>query len=761
MSEPVKLQNRLKAEFAEASPRAPRTRSERAATPDDRAVEAPASAPVPDKNLPFRAILSGLILFLSGLALATGLSSGFPIAATALGLAGVASAAFLFFTRGAATGVEHAHDRSWERSETSQILSAIHDVLGDIVVVRALDGRILSANAVLGELTGMADVEGRTCEALGLTFRSQAIPHRYDVDVVGPACRRVYSWHDVTVRDPASGELVVHSIARDVTEERLAEGERERARQRAEEASAAKSRLLATVSHEIRTPLSGILGMSHLIGQTRLTAEQKNYLAGMRQSGHALVQLVDDLLDFSTIEAGRFQLRPSEEPVRPMLESVVEMLSHRAHEKGIEIGSFVAPDVPGLLIYDAPRLRQVLYNVVGNAVKFTHAGGVSLDTTLDHGAVVIRVTDTGPGMNAEEQARIFEEFEQTGSPAQRSGGTGLGLAISARILKEAGGALTLESTPGKGSTFTIRMPVDIRTPKPARGARKGILAGSLVFLLAPAGPASAALARTVEALGGACHLATSADEALDLVQHLSGRKAKLTDIIVDNRLAGAYRRDLADLAFLRDSKARRIYLVNPEERGGRALGNGEGFDSWLIRPLRERSLVEVLRGRMKGVEVRDAINDNRPILKDLPQQTMFPIPAEPAGIRILLAEDDPVNAMLVRSVLERAGHTVRHVPDYPALVAALAGATAAGPFAADLIVTDLGMPGGDGREMIARIVRRDYGNAGLPVLVLTADSRVGLREELLAVGADAVLAKPADPARLIAEIARLARRDSA
>ncbi|MFT4162074.1 response regulator, partial [Shinella sp.] len=275
------------------------------------------------------------------------------------------------------------------------------------------------------------------------------------------------------------------------------------------------------------------------------------------------------------------------------------------------------------------------------------------------------------------------------------------------------------------------------------------------------GPASAALARTVEALGGACHLATSADEALDLVQHLSGRKAKLTDIIVDNRLAGAYRRDLADLAFLRDSNARRIYLVNPEERGGRALGNGEGFDSWLIRPLRERSLVEVLRGRMKGVEVRDAINDNRPILKDLPQQAASPVPAESAGIRILLAEDDPVNAMLVRSVLERAGHTVRHVPDYPALVAALAGATAAGPFAADLIVTDLGMPGGDGREMIARIVRRDYGNAALPVLVLTADSRAGLREELLAVGADAVLAKPADPVRLIAEIDRLARCASA
>jgi signal transduction histidine kinase/CheY-like chemotaxis protein len=762
MSEPVKLQNRLKAEFAEAPQRSADDRSDAAHDIHDIDAEGLGPQPEPENHAMIRSVIAGVGLLCAALVLATGLATGFYIAALGLGLTSVAGAAFLFWSRRPAAGVEAAHDRSWERSETSEILSAIHDVLGDIVVMRTLDGRILRANAVLGELTGAADVEGKTCEALGLTFRSQAMAHRYDVDVDGPAGKRIYSWHDVTVRDPASGDLVVHSIARDVTEERRAEGERERARQRAEEASAAKSRLLATVSHEIRTPLSGILGMSHLIGQTRLTAEQKNYLAGIRQSGHALVQLVDDLLDFSTIEAGRFQLRPSEEPVRPMLESVVEMLSPRAHEKGIEIGSFVSPQVPGLLLYDASRLRQVLYNVVGNAVKFTHAGGVSLETTLDHGSIVIRVTDSGPGMNAEEQARIFQEFEQTGSASQRSGGTGLGLAISARILNEAGGGLTLESTPGKGSTFTIRMPVDIRKTAGVGGSRKSVLKGSFVFLFAPAGPASAALVRTIGALGGACHRATTIEEALDLVQELAGRKAELTDIIVDNRLAGTFRRELADLAYLRDSRARRIYLVNPEERSGRAIGNGEGYDSWLIRPLRERSLVEVLRGRMKGIEVRDAINDNRPILKDLPQQPEpEPVPASLTGVRILLAEDDPVNAMLVRSVLERAGHTVRHVPDYPALVSALTGVTDAGPFAADLIVTDLGMPGGDGKEMIARIVRRDYGNAPLPVVVLTADSRAGLSEELLAAGADAVLAKPADPGVLIAQIARLARRATA
>ena len=759
MSEPVKLQSRLKAEFADAPRRSAAARSEGDARDID--VEAAAPAPEPESHATIRSVIAGLGLLCAALVLATGMATGFYIAAIGLGLAGIAGAAFLFWSRRPVSRIEGDHDRSWERSETSEILSAIHDVLGDIVVMRSLDGRILRANAVLGELTGEADVEGRTCEALGLTFRSQAIAHRYDVDVEGPMGRRIYSWHDVTVRDPASGDLVVHSIAREVTEERRAEGERERARQRAEEASAAKSRLLATVSHEIRTPLSGILGMSHLIGQTRLTAEQKNYLAGMRQSGHALVQLVDDLLDFSSIEAGRFQLRPSEEPVRPMLESVVEMLSHRAHEKGIEIGSFVAPAVPGLLLFDAPRLRQVLYNVIGNAVKFTHTGGISLDTSLDGGSIVVRVSDTGPGMNAEEQARIFEEFEQAGSTAQRSGGTGLGLAISARILREAGGALTLESTPGKGTTFTIRMPVDLRKTAGANGSRKGVLKGSLVFLLAPAGPASKALVRTIDALGGTCRLATSLDEAFDIVQGLAGRRAELTDIIVDNRLAGVFRRELADRGYFRDSRARRIYLVNPEERTGRAIGNGEGYDSWLIRPLRERSLVEVLRGRMKGIEVRDAINDNRPILKDLPQAEPEPTPTISTGARILFAEDDPVNAMLVRSVLERAGHVVRHVHDYPSLVSALAGATDAGPFTADLIVTDLGMPGGDGKEMIARIVQRDYGNARLPVVVLTADSRAGLREELLAVGADAVLAKPADPVHLIAEIARLARRATA
>jgi signal transduction histidine kinase/CheY-like chemotaxis protein len=749
MSEPVKLQQRLSAEFSPGQ-----TREDRASVPEPPSLEPDLDTgpqPEPEGHATARSIVAGVGLLCSALVLATGFAAGFYIAATGLALAGVAGAYFLFQGRKAGRISETARDRAWERNETSEILSAIHDVLGDIVVMRSMDGRILRGNAVLAQLTGSRDVEGQTCAELGLVFRSQSTPHRYDVEIDGEMGLKTFSWHDITVRDPLTGDLVVHSIARDVTEDRQAEKDREAARQKAESASEAKSRLLATVSHEIRTPLSGILGMSHLISQTRLTAEQKNYLSGIRQSGHALVQLVDDLLDFSTIEAGRFQLRPSEEPLRPLLESVVEMLSPRAHDKGIEIGSFVAPDVPSLVTCDAPRLRQVLYNVIGNAVKFTHIGGVSVETKIENGALVVAVSDTGPGMNAEEQARIFEEFEQAGGAAQRSGGTGLGLAISAHILREAGGELTLTSEIGKGSRFLIRMPVNLRT-EAGRASRFGMLRGNTVFLFAPTGPAAASLKRTISGLGGTCHHASTVEEALDLTQRLAASGKKLTDIIVDNRLSGQFRRELADRGDFADRQIRRTYLVNPEERTGRAIGNGEGYDAWLIRPLRQRSLVEVLRGRMKGIEVRDAINDNRPELKELPAERQTE-PSRKKG-EIVLAEDDPVNAMLVRSMLVKAGFDVTPVDDFPALIARMAETGRPSPVA---IITDFNMPGGEGLDVLARIRagERDGGREALPIVVLTADTRLALRQKLLAAGADTVLAKPADPQTLIAALSRL------
>jgi signal transduction histidine kinase/CheY-like chemotaxis protein len=706
--------------------------------------------------------LAGAGLLGSAAILGTGIDAGFYLLSAGLAVAGVTGAALLLkdwyrssvrpaTARGRARD-EKVSDTRWERSETSQLLSTIHDALGDIAIIREPGGKIVQANSVFCRLTGWLKPEGMTCEALGIEFEPFSGPNHYRVRIASDTGAKIFDWHDVIAREPASGVFMLHSIARDVTEETRIARESEDARRRAEHASQAKSRLLATVSHEIRTPLSGILGMSHLISQTRLTSEQKNYLAGMSQSGHALVQLVDDLLDFSSIEAGRFQLRPAPEPLRETIESVVEMLSHRAHEKGIEIGATVAADVPGLMDFDAARLRQVLFNVVGNAVKFTHAGGVLVSASLEHETVVIRIDDTGPGMNPQEQARVFDEFEQAGGNAQRSGGTGLGLAISRRIMEEYGGSLTVSSIAGKGSTFEIRFPALGCDLAAAARARKGVLAGSRVLVMAPDGPASKALSATIRTLGGVCECAETIEDAQVVAVRALSKGTPLTDIIVDHRHAAQFRRLLAQMPSLDQQKLRKTYLVNPEERNGRQINQMDGYHAWLIRPLREKSLVEVLRGRMKGMEVRDAINDNRPMLREVPA-----LRDKPAEGGVLLAEDDPINAFMVRSVLERAGHTVRVVGDFEALAVTLFDAPADVRIAPELIISDLNMPGGDGLSMLQRIRQneRQSGSRPVPVIVLTSDMQPETRQKLLSAGASAVLSKPADPKALTAEIDRL------
>ncbi|HEV7310207.1 ATP-binding protein [Ensifer sp.] len=699
--------------------------------------------------------LFGLVA--SSLIVVIGINAGFYLltgAVAAAGLVGVlllSAEAMRSFDQ-AHTSDEAERDSDWHRSETSALLSTIHDALGDLAIMRGMDGKIVHANAVFQKLCGEVDARGQSCAAFGFSFEPKAAPNHYLVRIATLDGIRLFDWHDVIARDPASGKLMRHSIARDVTEEARAAREREAARRRAEEASRAKSQLLATVSHEIRTPLSGILGMSHLLGQTRMSSEQKNYLAGMQQSGHALVQLVEDLIDFSSLSAGRFQFRPSRQDPRGVIESVVEMLSSRAHGKGIEIAATVAADVPALMAFDAARLRQVLFNVIGNAVKFTDVGGVFVGADKVEGCVRIRIDDTGPGMTPDELTRIFEEFEQAGSDEQRAKGTGLGLAISRRIMQACGGSLTAASAPGRGSRFEIRLP--FAEVEPVDDKRRSSLAASHVLVMAPDGPASAALAATIATLGGRCHRATTLSAAQHVLADVLSGGAPLTDVIVDHRHAQQYKQLLALQPAVGRLEVRRTYLINPEERNSHPVNQMDGYEAWLIRPLREKSLVEVLLGRLKGIEKRDAINDNRPMLREEPATVPVQLQAE----GILLAEDDPVNALIIRTVLQRAGHQVRVVGDFPGVVEALS-ASGGRPLPA-LLVTDLNMPGGDGLTVLQaqrdREAARSQGR--LPVIVLTSDTRKDMRDRLMAAGADAVLAKPVEPQLLNAEIARLLRQ---
>ncbi|WP_421400742.1 hybrid sensor histidine kinase/response regulator [Agrobacterium fabrum] len=627
------------------------------------------------------------------------------------------------------------------QTQNHSLIAEMQESMGDIVVIRNMNRRIVEANRVFREMTGCTSPEGLSCEEIGIAFRPGDKVHAYDVEIATPFGQRIFSWHDVVTRDLASSRLMISSIARDVTEERLALAEREDARQRAEKADAEKARLLATVSHEIRLPLSGMLGMNHLLSQTKLNQEQRNYLDGMKQSGQSLVQLVEDLLDYSTMEAGRFRLNPRAENLRRLIESIVEMLAHRAHEKGIEIASFVTPDVPDYLDFDPARLRQVLFNLIGNAVKFTQVGGVVIRARMADGELQITVEDTGPGMSEAEQARIFGEFEQAGPLSQRSAGTGLGLAISARIVREFGGNLTVSSRRGEGSTFKLVFRPGRAPAEMPDSGRSHCLQHTNVLLIAPEGVAAAVTMEAIEAFGGKCILIHQPQDLDRLRNGPASRTADLTDIIVDLRISALFRDTLRDWP---QQTIRRTLLVSPEER---ASTTHASFDAWLIRPLREKSLIDVLCGRLRGIERRDAINDNHPDV-GFSSRVVEGV----SGIEILVAEDDAVNARIIRAILEKSGYIVRAVDNFQALQQSLASGASRLP---NLIVSDLNMPGGEGLDVLPDLLGKLKDERNIPVIILSGDAGAGTAEILLKAGAGAVLAKPADPRRLVEEIRRL------
>ncbi len=776
MSEPIKLQDQLAAAFAQdrsENRMSGKTETAWALLEDPHSLEPNDDMPLGTVDEKTRAIgqtLAGIAFLVSALALASGFESGFYILSVMMAAIGLMSAVLLlrqgWHKRSAVKAkrlelpvreeAESFNDRSWEHNESLTLLSSIHDSLGDIVLGRTMDGTIVHANKVFRELTGIANPVGKTGNAAGLSFVPTGHRRQCDVEIHTMQGLRIFDWHDVVIRDSASGQLVVQSIGRDVTQERKAIRENAQALQRAEQVSGAKSRLLATVSHEVRTPLSGILGMSHLLAQTGLTPEQTNYLSGIRQSGDALVQLVDDLLDYASIEAGRFELRQRQENLRSLIENVVEMLSHRAHDKGIEIGSLVSPEVPARIGVDAARLRQVLFNVIGNAVKFTDTGGILVEATMHRNDLQISVSDTGPGMTETECARVFEAFEQFGSDEMKSSGTGLGLSISARICHAFGGALTVTSQSGTGSIFTIRFPVETAGDTGHLNVRSSALKATRALVFAPSGPAANALSRTIQALGGTCLLAGSQELAEAHLQACIASGRPLTDIIVDHRSRALFDLHFSQRADVLAMGARKILLVSPESRPDLRtdLVLGGSFDSWLIRPLREQTLVDVLCGRMKGIETRDALNDNRQVfvqqVLDLPQAE-----ADTAqGLNIVFAEDDPVNAMLIRALLGKAGHRVRHVSDFTTLSRILLDKTARRP---DLLLTDVSMPGGTGETFIASLRHNEQARnlPRLPVMVLTAEKGFEMTRTLLLSGADEILEKPIDPRSLLRLISEL------
>jgi signal transduction histidine kinase/CheY-like chemotaxis protein len=491
----------------------------------------------------------------------------------------------------------------------------------------------------------------------------------------------------------------------------------------ADETARAKTMLFATLSHEIRTPLNGILGMAGLLGMSELSSAQRSWLGAVQDSGQHLLGLLNDILDYAKLESGRIELETLVFDPERTLQSVAELCSPRAHEKGLEIAVVAEAGVPAQVAGDDGRLRQILLNLASNAVKFTQSGGILL-TVAPAGPNRLRFTvaDTGIGIPDDKRALVFEEFAQADSSHTRQfGGTGLGLAIVKKLAHAMGGSVGLDARPGGGSVFHADIPLETITPaqgaRPALKARTvGIATGSDVLFEAVAkaiareGGRARRLAGPADAKG-ACALLLDHDFVEGAAADWIATGAPVVALIAQER------RDLIDTW-----------------RDGGAAG-------YLIKPLRRASLIERLTlaaDRKGGSHAPKAANDER---------------ADPAratlGLRVLLAEDNPVNALLAKSLLTRSGCDVVAVGNGAEAVAALEAA----PY--DLVLMDVHMPVMDGFDATRALrAHREPRVARTPVIALTAAAMEEDRRACQAAGMNDFVTKPLDPEMLANVLSR-------
>ncbi|CAH1652175.1 Histidine kinase [Hyphomicrobiales bacterium] len=559
---------------------------------------------------------------------------------------------------------------------------------------------------------------------------------RIDEELATAQGMRWIAWEETVIETSRGPEW--QRIGRDITDRVTSERALEEGRRKAEAANVAKSRFLATVSHEVRTPLNGILGMADLLGETHLDPEQATYVRAIRTSGDVLLSLIDEILDFSKIEAGKLELTRAPFNLRALVESVVELLAPRAQGKNVEIATYIAEDVPARIMGDADRLRQVLMNLAGNAVKFTDKGGVGIRAELaGEGRLRLSILDTGTGIPTSRLQDIFGEFEQVDEPTgRRHGGTGLGLAISRRIAEGMNGAITVESVLGRGSTFSVDIPLHAAPESdPADVIERPDLTGQRILIAADSPFEAPFLATQLRAAGGTLTVVATEEQAT------AAMAAGVDIAIIDCALGDERARRLAAAA-RRAGAWRTIILLSPFERRDFGLPSAAGFDVFLIKPVRTRSLFQQIDGWVGGelVQHQSALAAER---------MLAGLQTTGQTARVLLAEDNEINALLTLKALEHFGAKVDWARDGRRALGFAKGMLAGRMPAYDLALLDVRMPELDGLEVVRQIrALEGEGKKRLPIVMLTANAFAEDRQAALSAGADGFLAKPLDRTKL-------------